>query len=220
MPLSKRFTPNSSSQSSKFVPLNGEHNSWEVYWSLVEPRLKERSQGFQYILDHLSSLSHEPVIVETGTLREPHNYEGDGCSTKLFDTWLKYNNGKLFSIDNDKAAVTEAVRHCKRASIHLSDSVEWLSKCNEEIDVLYLDSFNIQDWNNDWEAAAHHLKELLVSFFCLSPGSLLVVDDNVKHPHTGKKIGKGRLIREAMQASQMATLVHDGYQEAWMWEVG
>ena len=220
MPLSRRITPASKSTSSKFVPLNGEHNSWEVYWALVEPRLKERARGFEYIFDHLISLSHAPVIVETGTLREPHNYEGDGCSTKLFDTWLEYNNGKLFSIDIDPNAVHEAAQHCKRASIHLSDSVEWLSKCDEEIDVLYLDSFNIDDWNFDWPAAAHHLKELLVSFFCLSPGSLVVVDDNVKHPHTGNKIGKGRLVREALKASQMATLVHDGYQEIWQWEVG
>ena len=220
MPLAKRIAPSSSSFTEKFVPLKGNFNSWSEYWNLVEPRLKARAEGFKYIFDYLNSLSHAPVIVETGTLREPNNFEGDGCSTKLFDTWLKYNQGKLLSVDIDPAAVAEAKKHCKRASIHESDSVEWLSQCDEEIDVLYLDSFNITDWNFDWPASAHHLKELLAAFFCLSPGSIIVVDDNVKHPHTGKKIGKGRLVREAIEASQMATLVHDGYQEIYMWEVG
>ena len=47
----------------------------------------------------------------------------------------------------------------KHADVIESDSVEALDTFTGTCDLLYLDSYNITDWNNDWAPAAHHLKE-------------------------------------------------------------
>lgn len=229
MSLVKRIKPNSNQQQQRpapgpFTPLVGTHKSWREYWKLVRPRLLERADGFYKIFEHLeknNDSGYPFCIVETGTLREPHNYEGDGNSSSLFDNFIEYNVGTFHTVDIDPAACDSARKHLKNALVHESDSVEWLSTFNKEIDVLYLDSYNIDDWNNDWAAAAHHLKELFACQYCLSPGSLVVVDDNVRNPHTGKKIGKGRLVRELLEVCPgKAELIHDGYQEIWEWLEG
>jgi len=59
--------------------------SWDAYWDQIKQRLNKRADTFQQIFDYLESIV-DPVIVETGTYREENNYEGDGCSTLLFDT--------------------------------------------------------------------------------------------------------------------------------------
>lgn len=229
MTLVKRIQPNSNRQLQQsrpgpFTPLKGTHSTWKEYWNLVEPRLKERSEGFYKIFEHLLKnydANKQISIVETGTLCEPHNYEGDGNSSALFDTFIEYHVGTFHTVDIDPNACTEAKKHLKNAYVHQSDSVEWLSTFNKEIDVLYLDSYNIEDWNNDWPAASHHLKELFACQYCLEPGALVVIDDNIRNPHTGKKLGKGRLVRELLEVCPgKAELVHDGYQEIWEWLEG
>ena len=206
-----------------FMPLEGEHGTWEEYWELVSPRLKARAEGFKVIFDHLEKHFHiacPPVIVETGTLREPNNYEGDGCSTLLFDTFIEYFDGKLCSVDIDPEACFLAAAATINAEVVNSDSVAYLNSFEDEIDILYLDSYNIEDWNFDWPAATHHLKELFAAYNNLSPGSLVVIDDNVRNPHTNNKMGKGRIVREFLGLTGKATLLHDGYQEIWAWHVG
>lgn len=203
-------------------PLQGEHSSWSEYFDLVKPRLRARAEGFEKIFNHLRHYTdaHELLIVETGSYREENNYEGDGCSSLLFDTFVDYHCGNFFSVDIDPVACNltkEATKHCQ---VYCEDSVEFLSNFKDEIDLLYLDSFNIEDWSNDWPAASHHLKELFAAHYCLSPGALVVVDDNIEHPLTRKKIGKGRLVRELIEATNKATLIHDGYQLVYVWAEG
>ena len=221
MTLSKRIKPKSViSNQAVFSPLVGKHKTWDEYWALVSPRLKERKQGFKVIFDYLRSESiYNPhvTIVETGSLREPHNYEGDGNSSFLFDTFIEYHTGEFHTNDIDSKVCQQARMMLAHAQVHESDSVKWLSTLDKMVDVLYLDSFNIDNWNHDWPAAAHHLKELLAAIHCLEPGALLVVDDNVVHPNTKQKIGKGRLVREYVEATDSARLIHDGYQEIWQW---
>ena len=224
MTLSKRIKPKSViSTQAVFSPLVGKHKTWDEYWALVSPRLKERKQGFKVIFDYLRSESiYNPhvTIVETGSLREPHNYEGDGNSSFLFDTFIEYHTGEFHTNDIDSKVCDQARLHLAHAKVHESDSVKWLHDFDQQVDVLYLDSYNIENWNHDWPAAAHHLKELLAAYCNLEPGSLLVVDDNVVHPNTKQKIGKGRLVREYIEATECARLIHDGYQEIWQWSEG
>jgi len=82
---------------------------------------------------------------------------------------------------------------------------------------LYLDSYNITDWSNDWDAASHHLKELFAAYSCLKEGTLIVVDDNILHPVSRLPKGKGRLVAELMTALDIKPFLSE-YQWAWVWE--
>ena len=84
------------------------------------------------------------------------------------------------------------------------------------VDLLYLDSYNIEDWNNDWAPAAHHLKELFAAKNIIRPGTLIVVDDNFQTT-AGNLIGKGRLINETMESLGIEPYIF-GYQIGWIWE--
>ena len=188
--------------------------SWNEYFSGIKPRLNKRSAGFQKIFDFLGGL-HSPVIVETGTYREENNYEGDGCSTLLFDTFVDYHGGVVLSVDIDPEACDLAKENTFFTEVIESDSIEFLGTLEGKIDLLYLDSYNIADWNNDWAPAAHHLKELFAAKNCIKEGTMIVVDDNLKLPN-GKRLGKGRLIYELMESLGIDPCFDD-YQIGWIW---
>jgi hypothetical protein len=188
--------------------------SWDEYFSGIKPRLNKRSAGFQKIFDFLGGLNN-PVIVETGTYREENNYEGDGCSTLLFDSFVDYHGGVVLSVDIDPEACDLAKENTCFTEVIESDSVEFLGTLEGKIDLLYLDSYNIADWNNDWAPAAHHLKELFAAKNCIKEGTMIVVDDNLKLPN-GKRLGKGRLIYELMESLGIDPCFDD-YQIGWIW---
>ena len=188
--------------------------SWDEYFSGIKPRLNKRSAGFQKIFDFLGGLN-SPVIVETGTYREENNYEGDGCSTLLFDSFVDYHGGVVLSVDIDPEACDLAKENTCFTEVIESDSVEFLGTLEGKIDLLYLDSYNIADWNNDWAPAAHHLKELFAAKNCIKEGTMIVVDDNLKLPNN-KRLGKGRLIYELMESLDIDPCFDD-YQIGWIW---
>jgi cephalosporin hydroxylase len=188
--------------------------SWKDYFATVKPKLGNRRDGFQKIFDYLDTIKR-PIIVETGTYREQDNYTGDGCSTLLFDNYVKYHGGSLVSIDIDPKACELAETNTKWAEVICGDSVETLSELDGKADLLYLDSFNIHNWLDDWAPAAHHLKELFAAKNILKEGTLIVVDDNIID-NFGRRLGKGRLIYELMEALDISTYI-DEYQVAWIW---
>jgi len=188
--------------------------SWDEYFSGIKPRLNKRSEGFQKIFDFLSGFN-SPVIAETGTYREENNYEGDGCSTLLFDSFIDYHGGVVISVDIDPDACELAKENTFFTEVIESDSVEFLGTLEGKVDLLYLDSYNIQDWNNDWAPAAHHLKELFAAKNCIKEGTMIVVDDNLIAP-SGQRLGKGRLIYELMESLGIETCFDD-YQVGWIW---
>tara|TARA_R110000868_G_scaffold273818_1_gene533052 strand:- start:722 stop:1324 length:603 start_codon:yes stop_codon:yes gene_type:complete len=189
--------------------------SWDEYFTDIKPRLNKRSAGFQKIFDFLSTIK-SPVIIETGTYREENNYEGDGCSTLLFDTFVDYHGGVVLSVDIDPEACELAKENTLFTEVHESDSVEFLGTLEGKVDLLYLDSYNIDDWNNDWAPAAHHLKELFAAKNCIKNGTLIVVDDNIK-TQQGRRLGKGRLIYELMESLGIEPFLDD-YQVGWIWQ--
>ena len=189
--------------------------SWDAYFDSIKSRLNKREEGFQKIFDYLSSIK-SPIIVETGTYREEDNYEGDGCSTLLFDTFVDYHGGVVLSVDIDPQACELAKENTLFTEVYESDSVEFLGTLEGKVDLLYLDSFNIADWANDWEPAAHHLKELFAAKNCVKDGTLIVVDDNITI-QDGKRLGKGRLIYELMEALDITPYI-DAYQVGWIWK--
>lgn len=118
----------------------------------------------------------EMVIVETGTIRnnEPRYMRGDGHSARKFAEYLRYNGGVLYSIDIDPDAVklAKSILNIQYSDIEIhvinSDSVQWLSNFEGDIDVLYLDSANDSELIlNEAKAGCPKLKK----------GGYLLIDD-------------------------------------------
>jgi len=195
-------------------------SSWEDYYEEVKPLLGLRELGFTRIFEHLDNIK-DPVIVETGTVREDYNFEGDGCSTVLFDNYIGKKGGTLITVDIDPAACKNARTVTTHAEVVEADSVEFLSTLDGHVDVLYLDSFNIYNWLDDWEASGHHLKELFAAKNIIKDGTLIVVDDNLYGTSVGQKsnqkFGKGRMINEMMKSIGIPIHI-DGYHMGWIWE--
>ncbi len=190
---------------------------WQAYWKEFGPQLAKRKDTFEKIFDQLLCIDN-PVIIETGTYREENNYAGDGCSTLLFDNFIECTgSGTLISIDIDPKACALARNNTKHAEVICGDSVETLALLDGSVDLLYLDSYNIQNWYDDWAPASHHLKELFAAKNLLvSSDTLIVVDDNLTAPD-GRRLGKGRLIYELMDSLGIDPLF-DEYQVGWIWE--
>ena len=190
-------------------------DTWTKYYEEVSPRLGKRRDSFDTMFTFLGGFKY-PTIVETGTYREQNNYEGDGCSTLLFDKYVECHGGNLISIDIDPKACQLSRSATTEALVIERDSVEALGEMEGRVNLLYLDSFNIDNWSNDWAPAAHHLKELFAAKNIIFPGTLIVVDDNIL-TNKGNLIGKGRLIYELMESLGIEPLFF-GYQIGWIWE--
>ena len=188
---------------------------WSSYYNRIEDQLGARKEGFEKIFDYLFNLGRPPIIIETGTYREENNYTGDGCSTLLFDNFIENFGGSLYSVDIDPKACELARSATKNAEVIESDSVEYLGTLDGTCDLLYLDSYNIANWADDWAPAAHHLKELFAAKNIIKPGTLIVVDDNLFI--NNKRQGKGRLIYELMDALGIEPYF-DLYQVGWVWQ--
>ena len=193
-------------------------SNWSEYYEEVKPLLGLRETGFTRIFEYLRRIK-DPVIVETGTVREDYNFEGDGCSTILFDRYVDTQGGTLLTVDIDPVACKNARTVTTHAEVIEGDSVEFLSTLEGHVDLLYLDSFNIYNWLDDWEASGHHLKELFAAKNVIKEGTLIVVDDNLymKNTDTNKKFGKGRMIQELMKSIGIPPYI-DGYHMGWIWE--
>ena len=173
-------------QHAKLKETNKGGNNWHEYYEEIKPLLGLRELGFTRIFDYLNNIK-DPVIVETGTVREDYNFEGDGCSTILFDNYIGKKGGTLITVDIDPLACKTAKRLTTCAEINEGESVEFLSTLDGHVDVLYLDSFNIYNWLDDWEASGHHLKELFAAKNVIKDGTLIVVDDNLYGTSVGQK---------------------------------
>ena len=177
-----------------------------------------RASGFRTIFMALENQPREGIlIVETGGLRQPGNFQGDGQSTIIFDAYAQFCRGHLVSIDLDPACAANTRQFCSPRAIPVtSDSVGFLhllSSLGEEraIDLLYLDSMDL-DQENPTPSAQHHLKEVAAIMPRLRPGTLIAIDDN---PITnGKRMGKGYLVEEFLSGIG-ARKIYDGYQVLW-----
>ncbi len=84
------------------------------------------------------------------------------------------------------------------------DSVAGLWRIKGPVDMVYLDSFDV-DFNDTHPSALHHLKELASIMKNLVPQALVMVDDNVDGT------GKGQYVARFMKDIG-AKCLHDGYQ--------
>ena len=211
---------------------------WLWFNAEAAPRLALREISFRKIFEYLDTLdaSQPMVIVETGCLRTPDNWAGDGQSTLMFDKYLQDRpaGGTCYAMDIDPSATTA----CRAlvgpntevltgdSVVVLRDVAQQLRTRGQKISLLYLDSFDL-DWRNVTPSAVHHLKELVSIYEFVTPQTLVVVDDAptdvvcvesangrldvLREPVVG---GKGKFVAE--YSSQVgATRFFSHYQCGW-----
>ena len=125
------------------------------------------------------------IIVETGTSRgkikffffKKYNWK-DGMSTIMFAEYAKNKNGFLHTCDISKKNINAAKIFTKKFSDYIDynvvDSVSFLNKFSNKIDLLYLDSL---DGHDPDAASKHQLKEAKVAINKLHLNSLILLDD-------------------------------------------
>lgn len=82
-------------------------------------------------------------IVETGCAYNPGDWDGAGLSTVTFSRWAAEHDGSLTSVDIDPTHI-EAAKRLTTYPVEfvLADSVDYLRRRTEPIDLLYLDSLD------------------------------------------------------------------------------
>ena len=174
---------------------------------------QHRKESFQIMIEHLKSIQH-PIIIETGCARLENSFESNGMSTVIFDKLLQEHDGEFHSVDINPENVEFAKSHTSKSEIHLSDSVKFLyefNKLNKKVDLLYLDSYDI-DPENIHPSSFHHILELVAIMPSLKKGTMICVDDNWIGPNG--PVGKGGYIDVFMQHIGKPK-IYDGYQ--WIW---
>jgi hypothetical protein len=159
---------------------------YTFYDTECAPKMKWRPKTFRMVFEYLDNLSNNNIlIVETGTTRGDNKIEWEGMSTVLFDTYLNtVKDGKILSIDISEENCNIAKQlTSQKTTVICDDSVNFLGNdienfCKiEDIDLLYLDSFDM-DWDNPHPSSFHHMKEIACVFAKLKKDCLIVIDDN------------------------------------------
>jgi hypothetical protein len=165
----------------------------------------------------IQALQNKPgfLIVETGCQRQDHgvlSWGDDGCSTLIFNLFSQRHRGSVISIDISAENISYASKLNKGAGrFAVSDSVDYLTTFEfpEEIDLLYLDSF---DFEPEFPKLSqqHHLNELTAVYEKLKPGCLILIDDADTN-FDGQFVGKASLIIKFFESLNISP-VHSGYQ--------
>ena len=84
-----------------------------------QPRLGKRADGFAALFAASANRQARPLIIETGCLRIPGNWEGDGQSSFMFDALVRARNGHFFSLDILPESIDTARRACSAETLML-----------------------------------------------------------------------------------------------------
>jgi len=116
----------------------------------------------------------ELTIVETGTSAVGVD------STTLFDSYVRKYGGQLYTVDiNPYTSLLNKHKWSARTIPVVNDSVKFLEGFDKEIDVLYLDSMDI-DWLNAGDSMNHGFMELYNALPKMAKESLILIDDTPK----------------------------------------
>lgn len=175
------------------------------------PYLRHRTSTFRKALELLEAKPGPFNIVETGCMRVEPGEEAaknDGSSTLIWDACVNHHGGTVTVCEIDKAACEMAATHCSEACTFLvGDSVRRLREIKHEVDLLYLDSFDLS-WINPHPSALHHIKELASATPIMKPGCLVLIDD------CGPDGGKGLYVANWLHEIG-ATPIMRHYQYLW-----
>jgi hypothetical protein len=186
---------------------------FDRFYNEFYPNLGPRKNSFEKAFKYLEQKNQSKyLIVETGTTRAD-NLEGEGNSTILFDFYINSaKTGTLYSIDNYPEACEYARSVTSfKTNIVLNDSVAFLANFPniEDIDLLYLDSFDINPLVFH-EPQLHALKELTAVYAKLKPGCLIVIDDNIiEEDNIIHNIGKGRYVMDFFNHASAEVLFNE-----------
>lgn len=155
-------------------------------------RLSPRNMRYS-TFQHAMQLMQERnvrVLVETGCarLQGQEAFYGDGASSVIFGHWASLHNAHLYSVDISAKNIANAQDLTKAYAPYISftvhDSVEYLRAFDQQIDFLYLDSFDFEASDPE-PSQLHHLKEIQVAYDKLAPNAIVMIDDCAL-PHGGK----------------------------------
>ncbi len=179
------------------------------------PKLGRRADGFAAIFKAVQLRHERPLIVETGCLRIPGNWDGDGQSSFMFDALVRDRHGVFLSIDITPESIDTARRACSSATqLICNDSIAALHALShlvhEPVSLLYLDSFDL-DRSDPMPSAIHHLMELTAARPLIGPKTIVCVDDY----EVGEQRGGKGLLLDKFFSEIRAEVLHSGYQKAW-----
>ena len=178
------------------------------------PLLAHRARSFRLMFKLLEERQKtDYLILETGCLRVPGNWAGDGQSSLLFDRFVNFHGGALHTVDLDPNACRAAQSVVTgKTTLYCMDSVAFLWQFDNArpADLIYLDSFDL-DVNNPHPSTFHHMKELTAAWSrgLIRPGTILAVDDNIPNGP-----GKGAYVKEFLYNVGIAPVLED-YQIVW-----
>lgn len=182
--------------------------------------IRNRADNFLEIFKILEKKHNKNFrIIETGTMRPDHGalcFGDDGASTYIFDKFINFYDGELLSVDISPINVEHASKIVsKKSKIFCEDSVNflWRLQKDKDIDLIYLDSFDIKK-DDPHPSQLHHIKELCAVIDKIRKGTILVVDDHDAF-FTNHKIGKGTYVKEFMNNID-AKLIFENYQIGWI----
>ena len=192
-----------------------------IYNVKYRPYMHSRADTFAKILEYLEGKGpfdkiNGYKIIETGCTRNPDimmSMSGDGCSSVLYDDFLKCHNGHLYTVDINPTFVDTCRKLVSdKTTVTCMDSIEYLHKLSLtetwKADLIYLDSYDF-DWNNTFPSSFHHMKELVAVKPFIGPGTLLVIDDNMNSK------GKGMFVAEYFKNIKVEPLF-SAYQIGWI----
>lgn len=180
----------------------------ELYMS----RLGIRGPTFRAVIREALARHHK-TIVETGCIRKIDNWAGDGQSSVIWNDYCKWSQGTFKTMDIDQSACDVTRELAPEAAVACNNSLIELARDRGAIDVLYLDSYDV-DMGNQHPAALHCIMELLSARKRLQPGSIVFVDDSP----VGQDFvvqGKGRYVAEYFREMGVAPFTF-AYQVAWL----
>lgn len=172
-------------------------------------RLGHREHSMRAVIKELPP---NAMIVETGCIRQRDNWVGDGQSTLIWQECAEIVYS--IDIDSDAVALARSLTDPEITRVYCSDSVKFLWEFQQQIDLLYLDSFDF-DCDQPWASAIHHLHELCAALKNLHERSIVMVDDTAINPQGGGVFGKGMLIFSFMQKIGAQLIVSGPHQMAW-----
>ena len=135
---------------------------------------------------HLFEIAHKEKfnkILETGTARGKKKFFfskpnwKDGMSTLLFAEYASMTNGQFWSCDIDSENISNARKFINSVNKHVnfvtSDSILFLKKFDNLVDIIYLDSL---DGSFDG-CAEHQLEEAKLAIKVINNDGLILLDD-------------------------------------------
>ncbi len=169
-----------------------------------------RWPGFSYIASQLLLLNRPVNILEIGCMRDPDNWNGDGCSTALWNWFSLKLGGHSTSIDNDIHATVVAQKRCANVRVVCDESVHYLTRHPfevSELDLLYLDGMD--HFLSESYSELQTMTEFCVTYPRLLSGCMIAIDDC----HSDES-GKHFLVKKFFDRAKTAP-IHSSYITVW-----